>query len=507
MVPPVRNGLALAAALAGGMLAAAAHAAPMGSDEARHLLARTGFQPTPDEIAEFSRLEYAQAVDRILDSMTATAATPPPRWTSMSPLEFRGAVQAELRAARTGPTASDPSGDAAAGGEAALALAAVIRQQGGEAKAWWYREMLSTDSPFTERMVLFWHNHFTSSVRKVRYVPALMRQNALFRREAAGNFGRLLKAVARDPAMLIYLDGATSRAGRPNENFARELFELFTIGQGAYTESDIREAARAFTGWSLDRRTGEHRYYQMLHDHGSKRVLGSAGYLSGDDVIEIALRHPRTSERLVAKLWREFVSPDPDPGEVRRLARLFEESDHELKPLLRALLLSPAFRDPANRGVLIKSPVELTVGTLRLLRIPVDDTMRLVRAGRMLGQDLLDPPNVKGWIGGEAWISSHSLMQREQILQRIIQATQLVHGGDGSGMAVDREQLRDMPVEGRSMRTLPMAVQLPPALRGLDVPALRTALLALPPVEPVPNDADPGAAMARMMLDPVYQLK
>ena len=208
------------------------------------------------------------------------------------------------------------------------------------------------------------------------------------------------------------------------------------------------------------------------------------------------------------------MSPTPDQEEGRRLAGIFRAERYEMRPLLRAMLLSPAFRDPANRGTLFKSPVEMVVGTLRLLDLPVDDTQRLVRAGRLLGQDVFDPPNVKGWAGGEAWISSYTLMVREQGLQRIIQATNLVGGngmenGMGKGMARrdDREQLPDMPVEGRSLRNVAIAVRLPEHLRGLDIARMERLLLALPPITPVARNGDAGAAMAQMLLDPVYQLK
>jgi uncharacterized protein (DUF1800 family) len=196
---------------------------------------------------------------------------------------------------------------------------------------------------------------------------------------------------------------------------------------------------------------------------------------------------------------------------VKRFASIFREANYEMKPLLRAMLQSAPFRDPLNRGTLFKSPIEMTVGTLRLLQIPVDDTQRLVRAGRLLGQDLFDPPNVKGWTGGEAWISSYTLMLREQSLQRIIQATQV--GGAARDMGrnmnamVDKEQLSETPVEGRSLRNMPMALRLPPALSGVDVARLEKIMLPLPSITVIARNAEPGLAVAQMMLDPVYQLK
>jgi uncharacterized protein (DUF1800 family) len=512
MIPVILRQAAIGVGLSVALAAQGALAAPMGTEQARHLLARTGFQPTPADVAAFEKLDHDAAVERLLQGMRAKAATPLPDWMGMTPAEFFQANR-EIRRERREMKEAQAEGEAKSQRDRIVGL---IRQQGGDAKAWWYREMLTTDSPFTERMVLFWHNHFTSSIQKVKYVPALMRQNELFRREAAGNYARLLREVSRDPAMLMYLDGATSRKGQPNENFARELLELFTIGEGNYAEHDIKEAARAFTGWSIDRQTGAHRVYPVLHDEGSKDFMGKNGNLGGDDILTAVLAHPRTAERLVEKLWREFVSPKPDRAEVQRLAAILRQNDYEMKPLLRALFQTAAFRDPANRGTLFKSPIEVTVGTLRLLQIPVEDTMRLVRGGRLLGQDIFDPPNVKGWPGGEAWISSYTLMLREQGLQRIIQATQVAGGGRnanramGGGMAPtmdDKEQLEETPVEGRSLRNTPMALRLPRALAGSDLARLEKVILALPPITPVGREADAGTAVAQMLLDPVYQVK
>jgi uncharacterized protein (DUF1800 family) len=386
-------------------------------------------------------------------------------------------------------------------------VAQVIRQQGLEARRWWYDELVSTPSPFTERMVMFWHNHFTSSVQKVRYVPALLRQNELFRREAAGNFGRLLHAVARDPAMLLYLDGATSRRGQPNENFARELMELFTLGEGHYSEQDVKQAARAFTGNSIDRQTGQYRFYPRLHDDGEKYLFGAAGAFDGDQVLDMLLRNPRTAEFMVAKLWREFVSQTPDPAEVRRLAAVLRDADYEMKPVLRALFLSAAFRDPQNRGVLFKSPVEMVVATVRLLQLPVENKTKLVAASRALGQDLFAPPNVKGWPGGEAWITTYTLVLRQQILQRVVQATQLAMYDRQMKLMADRQQMMNTPVEGRSMRDMPLVVKVPDSFGQIDVASLTKVMLPAPPLEPVDPSLPLGEAMARLMLDPVYQLK
>src|SRR5258706_158646 len=194
---------------------------------------------------------------------------------------------------------------------------------------------------------------FAGRQQKVKANQLMYRQNLLLRRHALGNFAVLLHAIARDPAMVVYLDSASNRKGEPNENFAREVMELFTLSEGHYTENDIKEAARAFTGWSLARETFGFRFRPMLHDDGDKTVLGRSGRFDGDQVLDILLAQPATAEFITAKLWKEFISPTPDEREVKRLAKLFRDSGYELTPLLSALLASDAFFAPADRGPLV----------------------------------------------------------------------------------------------------------------------------------------------------------
>src|SRR4051812_10567698 len=415
-----------------------------GFDEARHLLSRATFGATPAEIATVEAMEYPAAVDRLLGAWHANALTAAPGWVNEGPATVR----------RMQKEAQEKKG---IDGKP-LNIARPVQEQARELRNWWVEEMLATDQPLVERMTLFWHNHFTSSLLKVRYAPSLYRQNELFRREAFGNFARLLKAVARDPAMLIYLDGVRSVARQPNENFARELLELFTLGEGHYSEADIKNAARAFTGWSIDRETGAFVNHVQQHDDGEKSFLGQTGRFAGDDVVAILLRHPRTAELVCEKLWREFVSMKPDPVEVKRLAAILRTGGYEMKPVLRAMFLSPAFRDPANRGALIKSPVDLVVGSVHLLGLPVPEKTQLVRMMQGLGQVPFDPPNVKGWAGGETWITTYTLLLRQQFMRRMIEAT-TVSSMDGNMMSMrpDRraerkEAMEPRPVEGRSLR-------------------------------------------------------
>jgi uncharacterized protein (DUF1800 family) len=486
-------------------------ATAMDFDEARHLLSRTTFGATPAEIRALETQDYAGAVDRLIGSVRRTALTPAPAWVNQGPAELRRQQQAAVAESKAGVDGKK------------LQVVRPVQEEGRELRNWWVDEMLATDQPLTERMVLFWHNHFTSSLQKVRYPAALFRQNALFRREALGNFATLLKDVARDPAMLIYLDGMRSVARQPNENFGRELLELFTLGEGHYSEADIKAAARAFTGWTVDRETGEFRSRDHEHDDGEKTFLGQTGRFDGEQIIAILLRHPRTAETIVEKLWREFVSLQPDPAEVKRLAALFRQG-YEIKPLMRSILLSAQFRDPATRGALIKSPIELIVGTVHVLGLPVPEKTQLVRMMQGLGQMPFDPPNVKGWAGGESWVTTYTLLLRQQFLRRMVEATAVapMEGGmmtsERPNRRVDRRQqlpadvggmatAEARPIEGRSLRAAGTEARLGPTLADVDSTTLVRTLLPRAPIDMVEPAGAPGAAVAAAMLDTAYQLK
>jgi uncharacterized protein (DUF1800 family) len=285
--------------------------------------------------------------------------------------------------------------------------------------------MLDTPSPLTEKMTLFWHNHFATSQQKVRYGQLMYRQNLTLRKHALGNFGQLLKDIARDPAMVVYLDSAQNRRGQPNENFAREVMELFTLGEGQYSEQDIKEVARAFTGWSVDRDNGEFMFRRFAHDGGVKTVFGRTGRFDGNDVLDMLLERPQTAEFITTKLWKEFVSPTPDMEEVHRLARIFRNSRYDTSVLMRGLLTSDAFYAAENRATLVKSPVEFVVGTLKQFNIETTYLRPFVFAAAGLGQNVMSPPNVKGWPGGEAWINSTSLLGRKQFLDRVFRANDM----------------------------------------------------------------------------------
>ena len=474
----------------------AAAAQAMGFDEARHLLSRTSFGIAPAEIQAIESMSYDTVIDQILAGGRHQLEVASPSWINTSPVEagrMRSALAQEARTAR-------------AEGKK-LPKIQPGQNQLGELEQWWVDEMLATDSPLVERMTLFWHNHFTTSVRKVRYAPALFRQNALFRREATGNFATLLRQISRDPAMLIYLDGVKSVARQPNENFGRELLELFTLGEGHYTEADVKAAARAFTGWTVDSETGSFVDHLDRHDTGEKTFLGKTGNLSGDDVLTILLAHPRTAETIVEKLWREFVSLKPDANEVSQLANNFRTSGYEIRPLLRSIFLSSAFRDPANRGSLLKSPLDLVIGTFRILGQPPSEKPELVHIFRNLGQVPFDPPSVKGWSGGKAWITSHTLLLRQQFLRRMIEATSVrstaMDDNDGTTQLMQSQPLG----QGRSPLTSRSDAKLPSVLGGVDSATLVRTLLPCQPLDIPIQGGSPDRVVATALLDIAYQLK
>ncbi|HUH91588.1 MAG TPA: DUF1800 domain-containing protein [Casimicrobiaceae bacterium] len=506
----------LAVSLAACAAVPAAVAATLSYDDARHLLNRTGFGATDAEIRRFAGLTRDKAARTLLAGTRSTAVTAPPAWTN---------DPGPLRYPRAGENASV---------EEKKAFRQQQIREGLELRGWWVGEMLASPSPLTERMTLFWHNHFVSAQQKVRLAELMYRQNVTLREHALGNFGDLLHAIARDPAMLVYLDGAHNRKGAPNENFARELMELFTLGEGSYSERDVKEAARAFTGWSLNRETGRFVFRPFLHDYGEKTVLGRSGRLDGDDVLDLLLARPETAEFVTRKLWREFVSPDPDEGEVKRIAARFRDSRYDIKVALSALLTADAFYAPENRGALVKSPVDLVVGTLHQFGMRPGDAAPFAVAAATMGQNLFGPPNVKGWPGGDAWINSSTLLARKSFLDRLFRADDAA-GRSETSLATEASasvamtgalmpasptsdadseragKLRFQRAMDRGLRSVRFdgqawfdSLRAAPETR---VASARSVLLAYAPQAATETDADPLAVVRQIVLDAAYQLK
>jgi uncharacterized protein (DUF1800 family) len=294
------------------------------------------------------------------------------------------------------------------------------------ASGWLYR-MRYTPNPLHEKMALFWHGHFATSGAKVEQPELLLNQNELFRRHALGNFGQLVLAIARDPAMLLYLDSATNRKSHPNENFARELLELFCLGLGAYSERDIQELARCFTGWEVNQ--GKFRFNHYQADTGVKSIFAEHGGFTGDDGVRVVLEQPATSRFIVRKLLRFFVADGDFPEAlVEPLAAQFRADGLQLAGVMRTILGSELFFSEQVAGQKVRSPVEFGIGLLCGLDATANLNMLAEELGA-LGQSLYFPPNVKGWDGGKSWINSATILGRGNLARRLLTNSETRFGG------------------------------------------------------------------------------
>ena len=277
----------------------------------------------------------------------------------------------------------------------------------------WLDEMVNSEQQLREKLAFFWHGHFAC-----RNLNALYQQDLLhiIRKNAIGNFGTLLKEVSRSAAMLAFLNNQQNRKQKPNENFAREVMELFTMGRGNYTEKDIKEAARAFTGWQF-KLNGEFIFRANLHDTGTKTVLGQTGNFDGDDILDLLLKEKQTALYITRKMYRFFVNEQVDEKRVEWLADRFYKSDYEIKTLLKDIFTSDWFYEEKNIGSRVKSPVDLLVGIRRSMPMQIENEDAQLFLQKVLGQILFYPPNVAGWPGGFNWIDSSSLMFRMRIPQ------------------------------------------------------------------------------------------
>ncbi len=350
-------------------------AAPFDRRLAAHLLRRAGFGGTREEVEAAAAAGPRRAVDALVDA----PADP-------SLAELDEAIETLL-------DFEDPE-----------------RLQG-----WWTLRMARTRAPLREKVALFLHGHFATGWRKVRSVRAMYGQARLFLDEGLGSFRGVARRIAADPAMLVYLDGTRSRRGSPNENFARELMELFTLGRGNYSETDIREAARAFTGWRVDGATS--RFHERSHDAGEKTVFGHAGAFRGEDVVDLCIDHPACAPFLAGKLLRFLLMPAPPEPLVAAFARRIRDAGFDLREPLRTLFASRVFHSDGAYRALVKSPAELAAGTLRTLGGRTAGAP-LAQAVGAMGQVLFDPPSVKGWDGGLAWIHSATWIARARFAAR-----------------------------------------------------------------------------------------
>ncbi len=283
-----------------------------------------------------------------------------------------------------------------------------------QAQAWWLYRMLYTPHPLREKLTLFWHNHFATSNAKVQNIRMMLGQYDLLARHALGHFGPMLQEMSQDPAMLVWLDTAGSKKGMPNENYARELMELFSLGIGNYTEADIREAARAFTGWEI--RNGEAFLNEKQFDAGTKKVLGKQGNFKAPDIVDICLTQPACPRFLVGKLYRYLISEavPATPELIDPLAEQFRASDFNIAKLVETMLRSNLFFSPKVYRSRVKAPVDFALGIVRGLEGRIGTTA-LATALQSLGQTVFNPPSVKGWDGGRTWLNGQTLLFRQNL--------------------------------------------------------------------------------------------
>jgi uncharacterized protein (DUF1800 family) len=392
---------------------------------AAHLFRRAGFGATWEQLTEAVSASPSEAVDRLLNAD--------------EPADYRKQT-------------------------AALSDAAVAVGKVPQLSAWWCHRMLTTPAQLLEKTTLFWHGHFATSAAKVPEIRLMLAQNELLRRFAFGDFGQLLLEVSRDPAMLMFLDSATNRKAHPNENYAREIMELFCLGEGNYTENDIRELARSFTGWEI--RRDKFRFNSFQHDSGTKTILGQTGEFGGEDGVRIVLQQKSAPEFLIDKLIRFFVFDEPVPSKalVAPLAAQLRDSGMQIRPVLKRILSSNLFYSEHAVGRKVRSPVELAIGFLRCLEGSTN-SFELSEQMNVLGQGLFFPPSVKGWDGGRTWINSSTLLGRSNLIRHLLEHEKTRFGRKSLAEYLNGAQLTSAESIINRLQTLLFAVPVPMAAR------------------------------------------
>jgi len=430
--------VALCAALAAGQTAGPAawqnDLTPIGPsdwnyDFAAHLLERAGFGGTPEEIQALAKMTPAQAIARIVrfEGADASQLPPfdhsgihdpglepfPPSRPAVTDLAKEKGEALGIKVKPSGNRRLQPIVDEFFYWLRASAL------ETNRVSYWWANRMLNTPRPLEEKMALFWHGHFASNEAKVRDYRKLLGQLELFQQQGTGNFRDLTVAVAQGPAMLSFLDAGVNVKGASNENFAREIMELFTMGVGHYTETDIREAARAFTGWNfVDLKFVVNK---DQHDDGQKTFLGHTGNLDGVQVIDIIMQQPATADYIAGKIYRFFVRENLSPELQKKLGAVLRDNHYEIKPLLETIFRSRDFYSPASVGTQIKSPVQLVVETYKKLgQKNIAGVPDFNLATGALGQQLFAPPTVAGWAGGQSWITPGLLLERGNFARDVL---------------------------------------------------------------------------------------
>jgi uncharacterized protein (DUF1800 family) len=378
-------------------------------EKGAHLLNRIGFGATPSQIETAYRVGLdgilREMVDAPVDTDDRVAA---PAWAH--PINIQ-AMRVELNALKQDSPERQEKMRQMREKEAAQIV---------DLRRWWLDRMMTAQNPLREKMTVFWHGHFATSNEKVQNSYWMWRQNETLRRNALGNFKSLTREMSRDPAMMIYLDLQESRKEHPNENWARELMELFTVGIGHYSEDDIRQSARAFTGYRIDMTTQQFQFMPGQHDNTPKNFMGKTGAWNGDDVIDILMEQPACAEFIARKLWRYFVEDDPPQKIVADLANRLRTEVYEIRPVLREIFGSAEFFSERVMHSQVKSPAQFLVQTTKLLQSELPPPKVMQNAMNQMGQSLFAPPNVKGWDGGRSWISPSTLLFRDNFANYLV---------------------------------------------------------------------------------------
>lgn len=359
--------------------------------ETGHLLRRAGLGARPAEFDAFAPLSWQAAVARVLDYYRVPDTLP----------------------AEPTPTRTRPDSD-----ELMLASRDVM--------TWWYERLVRSERPLEERMTLFWHDHFATALSKVP-APLMAGTIETLRGLALGNYRDMLRAVATDPGMLVYLDGTTNVKGQANENYARELFELHTLGEGNYSETDVKETARALTGWVALPRFSASVFARRRHDGGIKRIFGQTGAFDLEGVLDLVLDQPSAPDFIAGKLAAALIGPGLSGGFVRALADRLVDADFEVRPVVEAILLSDEFREGGYRAQ-IKSPVDFAVGAVRNLGAEADP-LALVGVAAEMGQMLLNPPDPSGYAVGMAWVNGNTALLRSNYANLLVVGRERRHEG------------------------------------------------------------------------------
>jgi uncharacterized protein (DUF1800 family) len=452
--------------------------------QVKHLWARAGFGMRFEDLKELENVSIKHAVKKLFDAGDA-----PPVDVVKVKTDYAALLKGDIMARKM--------------------FLQQQRQQEKDLNIAWINQMSTTGSVLQEKMTLFWHNHFACRSNNAFFAQQL---NNIHRENALGNFKTLLFKVAESPAMLQFLNNQQNQKNHPNENFAREVMELFTIGRGNYTEDDIKQSARAFTGYAFNR-DGEFVTRRFVHDDGQKTFLGKTGNFNGEDIMNMLLEKKETALFICNKLYKYLVNDNPDPAHVAAMANVFYRSGYEIKPLLEYVFTTDWFYDDKNIGSIVKSPVIFLVGLNRQFYLTYQRPEVLLQFQRVLGQVLFYPPNVAGWPGGKNWIDSSSLMYRLKI------PSTLLNGGliDFAGKADPEDEayiatVRNMqPIVNTRVQAQPDWDKF---LKSVPKNMTKTGLAEFL-LEPKPNNgllnsidqsADTKAAVIELVSTPEYQL-